>query len=133
MRTGRRDSLGPKGERAAARYLRRKGLRLLGRNLVTRYGEADLLFETREGCIVLVEVKSRRNRAHAPPPEASVTQSKRRKLARILEHLARQNGWTDRPRRIDVVAVVFHPRRWLPDRAVVRHIENAVTQGGGSR
>ncbi|MCW5756242.1 MAG: YraN family protein [Phycisphaeraceae bacterium] len=131
MRTGQRDSLGPKGERAAARYLRRRGYRLLGRNLVTRFGEADLLFQAADGCIVLVEVKARRARTGAPPPESSVTLAKRQKLARILEHLVRQNGWTQRPRRIDVVAVEFQRRRWLPDKAFVRHIERAVGQGGG--
>lgn len=133
MRTGRRDSLGPRGERVAARYLRRQGLRLLGRNLMTRFGEADLLFEGPGGGIVLVEVKARRARPGTPPPEASVTQAKRQKLARILEHLVQKNGWQGRPRRVDVVAVEFHPRRWLGLRASVRHIESAVSHGGGAR
>lgn len=130
MRVGRRDKLGPKGERAAARYLRRRGYRVLGRNLETRFGEADLLCEARDGCVVVVEVKARRLRRNAPPPEASVTLAKRQRLARILEHLVRANGWEGRSRRIDVVAVEFVPRRWLGLRAQIRHIENAVLRGG---
>lgn len=133
MRVGRRDKLGPKGERAAARHLRRRGFRVLGRNLETRYGEADLLCEAPDGCVVVVEVKARRFRVNAPPPEASVTLAKRQRLARILEHLVRANGWEGRPRRIDVVAVEFVPRRWLGPRAEVRHIENAVLRGGAAR
>lgn len=133
MRTGRRDKLGPRGERCAARYLRRRGFRVVGRNLNTRFGEADLLCEGPGGCIVVVEVKARRHRPGVPPPQASVTLVKRQKLARILEHLVKANGWEARPRRIDVVAVEFHARRWLPARPAVRHFENAVLRGGGAR
>jgi putative endonuclease len=133
VRTGRRDKLGPRGERAAARYLRRKGFRVLGRNLETNFGEADLLCEAPGGCIVVVEVKARRFRDGAPPPEASVTQTKRQKLARILEHLIKKNGWQGRPRRVDVVAIEFHKRRWLGPRPVVKHFENAVLKGGRLR
>lgn len=133
MRRGRRDKLGPMGERAAARFLRRKGFRVLGRNLETGYGEADLLCEGPGGCIVVVEVKARRFREGGLPPEASVTLAKRRRLARILEHLVKRNGWEARPRRVDVVAVEFHTRRWLPDRPVFTHFENAVLRGGGAR
>ncbi len=133
MRTGRRDKLGPRGERVAARYLRRKGFRVLGRNLETHFGEADLLCETPGGCIVVVEVKARRYREHTPPPEASVTLTKRQRLARILEFLVKKNGWEARPRRVDVVAVEFHARTWLPARPIVKHFENAVLKGGAAR
>ncbi|MFI4916906.1 MAG: YraN family protein [Phycisphaerales bacterium JB060] len=133
MRIGRRDKLGPMGERVAARYLRGRGFRVLGRNLNTTFGEADLLCEGPDGCVVIVEVKARRHRPGMLPPEASVTLVKRRKLARILEHLVRSNGWEARPRRVDVVAVEFHARRWRPPRASVRHFENAVLRGGGVR
>ncbi|MEO1996990.1 MAG: YraN family protein, partial [Planctomycetaceae bacterium] len=34
--------LGNRGEKAAARYLRRKGLRILARQFETRWGELDL-------------------------------------------------------------------------------------------
>lgn len=133
MRTGRRDKLGPRGERVAARYLRRKGFRVLGRNLETHFGEADLLCEAPGGCIVVVEVKARRFREGVPPPEASVTLAKRQRLARILEHMVNKNGWQARPRRIDVVAVEFHPRRWGGPKPSIKHFENAVLQGGRAR
>ena len=133
MRTGRRDKLGPHGEHVAARFLKRHGLRVLGRNLMTPFGEADLLCESPDRAIVVVEVKSRRAERAGPPPEASVTQKKRQRLERILEHLVRANGWHDRPRRIDVVAVEFHRRRWLGPKPTVRHIADAVRQGGASR
>jgi putative endonuclease len=123
---GQRDPLGPAGERAAARLLKRAGYRVLGRNLRCKIGEADLLCVAPDRrTIVVVEVKCRRvgtgTNAH-PPPEASVHAHKRRKLLAVTRHLVRANGWTDRPVRIDVVAVEW-PRRGRP---VMRHYEGAV-------
>lgn len=127
---GRRDPLGPRGEQAAARYLRRQGYRVLGRNLRVPMGEADLLCEGPDKqTIVLVEVKARRAVAADPgaramyaPPELSITIEKRRKLRAILRHLVRANGWSNRPARIDVVAIEW-PEAGEP---VVRHHEAAV-------
>ncbi|UYV14040.1 MAG: YraN family protein [Phycisphaera sp.] len=133
MRVGRRDKLGPRGERVAARYLRRKGYKVLGKNLETRFGEADLLCEGLGGCIVVVEVKARRFREGTPPPQASVTLTKRQRLARILEHLVNKNDWQGRPRRVDVVAIEFRSRGWLGPKPTVKHFENAVLKGGGAR
>ncbi|NRA57111.1 MAG: YraN family protein [Phycisphaerales bacterium] len=133
MRTGRRDKLGPRGERAAVRFLRRQGFRVLGRNLVTPFGEADIVCESPDRVVVVVEVKSRRSERPGPPPEAAVTQKKRQRLTRILEHLVRANGWHDRPRRIDVVAVEFRRRRWLGTKPALRHITDAVRHGGAAR
>lgn len=118
-----RDPLGPAGERAAAKFLRRAGYRILGRNLRVPMGEADLLcLAPDRRTIVLVEVKTRRVNSSAdhpasPPPEASVHAAKRRKLTAILNHLAAANNWRSRPLRIDVVAVEW-PDRGPP---VLRH------------
>lgn len=128
VRPSARDPLGPEGERVAARLLRGKGFRVIGANLRVPMGEADLLCVDPDGeTVVLVEVKSRRvggddgagvgtgegtaapGGSVAPPPEASITAHKRDKLAAILRHLARANGWTRRPLRIDVVAIEFPP------------------------
>jgi putative endonuclease len=123
--------LGRSGERLAARTLKKAGYRILGRNLRVPMGEADLLcLAPDRRTIVLVEVKTRihappgGNPAYvAPPPEANVDADKRAKLRLILRHLARANGWQDRPCRIDVVAI-----DWPADgrEPVVRHHVNAV-------
>ncbi|MFG0284967.1 MAG: YraN family protein [Phycisphaerales bacterium JB039] len=127
----RRDPLGPAGERAAARYLRRRGYRVLGRNIQTAAGEADLVCEAPDRrTIVIVEVKSRRRiegqpvRSAETAPEASVTAEKRRKLGAIARTLAALNRWTDRPLRIDVVAVERLDRRFR--RWQIRHLPDAV-------
>jgi putative endonuclease len=140
---GERDPLGPAGERLAARHLRKSGYRVLGRNLRVPMGEADILaLAPDERTVVLVEVKSRRVAPIvagtqsvgtsatagfvAPPPEASITAHKRAKLVSIMRHLARANGWTDRPVRIDAIAV-----EWPPEgEATVRHHVDAVRARG---
>ncbi len=125
----RRDPLGPAGEKLAARHLRGKGYRVIGSNLRVPMGEADVLALAPDGqTVVLVEVKSRRVFAEpgafvAPPPEASITLHKREKLVAILRHLARANGWTRRPMRIDAIAVEW-PDRGEP---TLRHHEGAIS------
>jgi len=121
----RRDPLGPWGERVAARRLRKSGHRILGRNVVTFVGEADLLtLAPDRKTLVIVEVKSRRVEAGAggPPPEAAITAVKQRKLLLIAQAIASNRNWTG-PVRIDVVAVE-RPARGKP---VVRVHERAVT------
>jgi putative endonuclease len=96
-------SLGRAGEAAAARFLERRGLVILARNLRSRLGEIDLL--ARDGpTLVFVEVKARRG-ASGDPPEAAVDARKRIRLTRLaLGYLAaRRLG--ERPCRFDVVGV----------------------------
>ncbi len=52
-------NLGRRAERAAARYLMRRGWRVLARNVRTASGELDLV-ATRRGTIAFCEVKARR-------------------------------------------------------------------------
>lgn len=123
------EDLGRRGERIAARHLRRKGYRVLARNARVSVGEADIVCRgpDRE-TIVIVEVKTRRRgqseSSDAIPPESSITRAKRRKLLSVTRTLVRANGWEHRPVRIDVVAVEFEP---TGRRATVRHYESAVT------
>lgn len=110
----------------ASKHLRSRGYRILMHNARTRAGELDLvaLAPDRE-TVVVVEVKAKIVRAgsDAPPPEASVTARKRRKLILLTDQLRARKGWTDRPVRIDVIAVDFVDE----GPPVVRHFENAVT------
>ncbi len=101
--------IGRRGERAAARALRRRGYRLLGRNLRTPLGEIDLLMQE-GGQLVLVEVKSSAGAAES----AVAARLRRRQRAR----LRRSGRWLvrrlrDGPKnfRIDLVTVTFDGRR----------------------
>ena len=117
--------LGRAGERRAARCLKRRGYRVLGRNVRVNVGEADLVCEAPdERTIVIVEVKTRRaDVAKTFAPETAVNPAKARKLIQVAQSLIKQNAWHDRPVRIDVVGVVW-PERGRPD---VRHLESCVT------
>lgn len=110
LRRGHDAELGRWGEDRAARFLRRKGYRVVARNVGVRGGEIDLLcVAPDEATIVVVEVKTRQRRAGrtdlATSPEANVTLDKQRRLSRLAARLAAANGWTGRAIRIDVVAV----------------------------
>jgi putative endonuclease len=122
--------LGRAGERTSAKFLQRAGYRILGRNIRIDVGEADLVcLAPDRRTIVIVEVKTRRRGTHKSvlgetvPPEASVHQQKRRKLGAVARSLARSNGWTDRPLRIDVIGV-----EWPDDgsKPLLRHHIDAV-------
>ncbi len=120
--------VGRRGERIAAVHLKRAGYRILGRNLLLTFGEADILALAPDGLtIVLVEVKTRERPVDGPAltmtvsPEAAVTAEKHRKLVAILDCLTRANRWEDRPRRIDVVGVEWSAS--ARSKPTVRHHE----------
>ncbi len=73
-----RVALGRRGEVAAAAYLESLGMRVLERNWRCRYGELDLVAE-HEGCLVVVEVKTRSGTGYGTGFEAITW----RKLARL--------------------------------------------------
>lgn len=99
--------VGRAGERVAARELKRKGLRLLGRNVRTPRGEIDLLFEDRRtGSLIACEVKSRVG-AGGRLPETGLGANQKKRLRAAIRSEAGRRGMPDRPLRIDFVAVVF--------------------------
>ena len=94
--------LGDAGERAAARFLRRRGLRVITRGYRTALGEIDLI--ARDGDIlVFIEVKARRQ---GQPAEA-VTLEKQRRLTLAALQFLKRYGLLEQPCRFDVVAVVW--------------------------
>ncbi len=94
--------LGDRGERAAARSLRRLGYRVWLRGYATGQGEVDLICRDGE-VVVFVEVKSRRR---GDPAEA-VTPEKQRRLTLAALHFLRRYDLLDARSRFDVVAIVW--------------------------
>ena len=105
-------NLGQAGERCAARWLRRRGYRVLGRNVRVGVGEADIVcLAPDRRTIVIVEVKTRRvKEPRGFAPEVAVNAAKRRKLEQVAQALIRKKNWTDRPVRIEAVAVAWPDR-----------------------
>lgn len=110
---------GKAGELAAARFLRRRGYRIVDRNFRTRFGELDLV-ATKRNALVFCEVKTRTSPAiesRAPPtfhPFDSVGGAKQRKLRRLASAwlAARSGSLKPQPQeiRFDVIGVLLTPR-----------------------
>ncbi len=113
-------NLGDRGERLAARWLKRQGYRILHRKLTIGRDEADLVAVDPEGrALVIVEVKTRRR--EAPPPEAGLTRAKQAHLARLAARLQERREYRDMQIRFDAIAIVW-PEGAKPD---VRHYPDA--------
>ncbi len=111
---------GAKGERIAERYLVSRGYGILERQWRIRQGEIDLIAH-KDGEIVFVEVKTRRDSSFGSPEEA-VTATKRERIrSTALTYLA-VTGLEDRPFRIDVIAIVWDRR----SAATLRHLRSAI-------
>ena len=97
--------LGLRGEKAAERFLRRKGYRLLARRFRYQHGDIDLIF-LHDGCVVFVEVKTR-STAHAGTPAEAVTFSKQHKLTQLALVYLKKRRLLDHPARFDVVSILW--------------------------
>lgn len=97
--------IGRRGERIAARKLRRLGYRIHARNLRTPRGEIDLLAE-QEGCLVIVEVKTTARGAGGPirPP---LRHAQARRLQAAAGWLRIHAGLGNRRIRHDLVVVTL--------------------------
>ena len=117
--------LGNKGERAAARYLRSQGFRILARQYVSRWGELDLIALDGE-CVVFVEVKTRRSTSAGDPVEA-VDRNKQRRLTQQALAWLKRNRLLERRARFDVVAILWPESSKTPE---IRHYRNAFEATG---
>jgi putative endonuclease len=96
---------GNRGERVAAKLLKKKGYRILARNCRNRWGEIDLI--ARDGdTIVFVEVKTR-SHDEAGRPEDAVTATKQRQISRAAAAWLHRNKLDEHRCRFDVVAIVW--------------------------
>ncbi len=99
---GARKKLGQRGEELAATHLEERGYVVRERNWRCSAGEVDIVAED-GGCLVFVEVRTRRGRAYGTPEE-SVTPAKQAKLVEVAQTYLQEHDW-DGDWRIDVVAV----------------------------
>ena len=112
-------SIGQRGERAAARFLERRGYDIVDRNWACPAGEIDLV--ARDGdTIVFVEVKTRTS-LDAGLPEEAVDEQKRHRYEILAAHYLKAHDVEEAPVRFDVVALLVV----ASDRALVRHHFNA--------
>ena len=118
-----RQEVGKLGEKAARKFLKKRGYRIRETGFRCHHGEIDIIAQKKD-YLVFVEVRTRSNLDFGTPEE-SITQAKKEKLiASALTYTSIHQNlspvW-----RIDVVAIELNekgkPRR-------IEHIENAVEQ-----
>jgi putative endonuclease len=95
--------LGRRGERAAEKYLRRIGYRIVARNFRAAGAEIDIVAMDGE-TLVFVEVKTRQSFA-AGAPEEAVDLRKQTRMRRAAEAFARRYRADDYDMRFDIVAI----------------------------
>ncbi len=102
-------ALGAAGEDAAARWLIRRGWRVLARGWRAAGGEIDIVAE-RRGVVAACEVKTRtRVHPHAPP----ISHGQRMRLARAAQAWqARHPAYAGHALRPDLIIVVPHGPLW---------------------
>lgn len=120
-----RKLFGQAGESAAEEYLRRKGYRILARNLRSSLGELDLVAEDGQ-VLVFVEVKARRTDAFGGAIYA-VHHRKQEKLIQLAAQYLARHHIKDRLCRFDVV-LLQGPNAIAP---YIEHIQNAFEVSGG--
>jgi len=99
-----RQKFGEKGETLAAKYLKKRGYKIIEQNYRTPLGEIDIIAKEKN-TIVFVEVKSRRSIRFGSPKWA-VTPKKQRKISMVALHYLKTTKQTTDKARFDVVSIL---------------------------
>lgn len=113
--------IGQAGEKAAIRFLKAKGYRIIATNFRTIFGELDAIAGF-GGAIIFVEVKTRTTDSLGPPYLA-VTRLKQRHIIKNALFYLKTRRMLDTAWRIDIVSVKLGRDLKIEN---IEHIENAV-------
>ena len=122
------EPLGLRGEKAAARYLKRQGYIIVGHGERDRIGEIDLVAVDGK-TIVFVEVKTRTAHDLGHPAEA-VDRDKQRQLTRVALSYLRRHDLLEYRARFDVIAIIWPSDQKQP---TIEHIQNAFEAVGSGQ
>lgn len=115
--------IGKRGEQAAARFLRRKGLVIVSESESDRAGEIDLIaIDRRDKRMIFVEVKTTASTKPGHPADR-VTPEKQARIAKAAMRYLKRNEILGAAARFDVVAVWWTSGGDEPDR--IEHYEAA--------
>jgi putative endonuclease len=121
----RYQALDRRGERAAERYLRRRGYQIVARRDRGPLGELDLVAVDGR-TVVFIEVKTRQSHAAGHPAEA-VDDVKQQKLTRLALAWLKRHDLLEYAARFDVVAVTWPAGAKRP---TIEHYQNAFEATG---
>ncbi len=117
-----RRKIGSGYEEIAANYLAEKGYTILDKNHRNKCGEIDIIASSKEGLLVICEVKYRSAKGCGDPLEA-VDYRKQRRISRAALYYYMKQGYSlDTPCRFDVIAIYGD--------GTIKHIENAFEYRG---
>ena len=119
------DDLGKTGEKLAAKFLKKHGLKILATNYRCPAGEADLIaldpkVEGGGQAVVFVEVKTRAS-DHYTSPESAVDSAKQKRMRSVARYYSASRDTTGLTIRFDIVAIVLAP----PAEPRIKHIVGA--------
>ncbi len=118
-------TLGQRGERAAARYLRWRGYKIVAAGDRTVLGELDLVAVDGR-TVVFVEVKTRESHEAGHPVEA-VDAAKQARLTRLALAYLKRHDLLECAARFDVIAITWPERAGKPR---IEHFANAFEPTG---
>ena len=119
-------TLGQRGERAAAKFLKRRGYRILALGDRLKHRDELDIVAADGRTVVFVEVKTRTSRTQGHPAEA-VDAVKQRRLTKLAVTFLKRHGLLDYSARFDVIAVTWPENARKPR---IEHIENAFEAAG---
>ncbi len=119
-------NIGNKGEKVAANYLLAQGYKLLEANYFNdkgyQWGEIDLIVKNKQGDIIFVEVKTRKNfkteNNDDIVPEENINNAKIVKIQKLAWIFLKENGLEEKNWRIDAVGVIFN---YVSRKIEIRH------------
>ncbi|MBI1869824.1 MAG: YraN family protein [Chlamydiae bacterium] len=117
--------VGKEGEKAAEKFLRQKGYKILQRNYRSSLGEIDLVCLDRKK-LTFVEVKTNAASNDFGRPESRVDTRKQKQIIRTALGFIKESGAKDFDYRFDVVSVYLKDSS--PQR--IEHFENAFEADG---
>ena len=110
---------------AAARYLKRQGMKIIHRGYKSRLGEIDIIAVDNR-TVVFVEVKTRKSDDTGHPTEA-IDEFKRRRMTQSALAFLKSKGLLQHSARFDVVAVTWPTNSRNP---TIEHYRNAFAPTG---
>lgn len=122
--------IGDIGERAAARFLKRAGYKILKRNFVCEDGEIDIICADKT-TVAFVEVKTRtigKESPMEPRPASAVTPEKQRKIIKIAALYGAFFGKGKR-KRLDIIEVFIDDSAKVPRVKEIKHLPAAFDRG----
>lgn len=119
-------TLGERGEREAARFVKRLGYKIVATSRRARIGELDLVAVDGR-FVVFIEVKTRRSSDKGHPADA-VDDDKQQRLTRLALAFLKRHGLLDHcTARFDVIAITWSDDSQPPK---IEHFKNAFDAHG---